>query len=181
MTGVQTCALQISDIENGKFSFIGEPGEIPVSANMIVVRKPNDTIYNGIVILESGNINFANNHGTYTSSGTFQNNLMANLQRVINETELQILELQHNGLGSTTDSVTAKIDSLINIKNNDIKNFIANSNDKSIGVALMSKYLDIMDEEEILTIITTAGPDFIKSPLYNKIKKRYQHMRKNRN
>ena len=30
--------ISVTDIENGKFSFIGEPGEIPVSANMIVVQ-----------------------------------------------------------------------------------------------------------------------------------------------
>ena len=45
---------------------------------------------------------------------------------------------------------------------------------------MISQNLDIMNEEEVYTLILTAGPDFVASPLYNKVKKRYNEL-KNKN
>ena len=136
------------------------------------------------IVLEKGNIRVRTLGNKYIAEGTPQNNLISSLEMSLlkNDSIITQISSEYKSDISTEDSLltTAKIDSVINLRNNEIKNFIANHNDKVAGITVISQNLDIMNEEEVYTLILTAGPDFVASPLYNKVKKRYNEL-KNKN
>lgn len=176
--------LNTGNINNGKFSVKGATKEIPESAILVIMQKNEIIGYELPIVLEKGNIRVRTLGNKYIAEGTPQNNLISSLEMSLlkNDSIITQISSEYKSDISTEDSLltTAKIDSVINLRNNEIKNFIANHNDKVAGITVISQNLDIMNEEEVYTLILTAGPDFVASPLYNKVKKRYNEL-KNKN